>query len=363
MPTPATDGFTPDYAVTPGEILEETLESRGIKKSEFAERCGLSAKTVSQIIHGKAPVTPETAIQFERVLGVSAAVWNNLEAFSRLHEAHFKVREKLEKQKAWARRFPVRELIKRGLIPSGKGPVNQIEGLLAFFGVGSIQAWEKRFQKMSVAYRRSPSFQAAPESVAAWLRIGERIAQGIDTSPFDRDAFGSALTEIRNMTTTLPRAFVPRMKERCRRAGVALVMVPELPRTHLSGATRWLSKDKALIMLSLRHKRDDHFWFTFFHEAGHIQLHGKKTVFIEEQGLEHNREEIEADRFAAHLLIPEGDYKRFTQDRGRPTRKAVQNFAAELGIAPGIVVGRLQHDRIIDFSWYNELVRRFHFSE
>ena len=83
MPTPATDGFTPDYAVTPGEILEETLESRGIKKSAFAERCGLSAKTVSQIIHGKAPVTPETAIQFERVLGVSAAVWNNLEAFSR----------------------------------------------------------------------------------------------------------------------------------------------------------------------------------------------------------------------------------------------------------------------------------------
>jgi len=76
--------YKPDYAVPPGEILEEILEARNIKKRDLAERCGLSAKTVSLIISGKAPITPGTAIQFERVLGVPANIWNNLEANYRL---------------------------------------------------------------------------------------------------------------------------------------------------------------------------------------------------------------------------------------------------------------------------------------
>lgn len=79
--------FSPDYIVTPGEILEETLEARKMKKREFAMRCGRSAKMISQIVAGKAPITPQTAIQFERVLGVSASLWMNLETRYRLHLA------------------------------------------------------------------------------------------------------------------------------------------------------------------------------------------------------------------------------------------------------------------------------------
>jgi len=79
------DQFYPDYAIHPGEILMETLEARNMKKSELAERCGLSPKTVSLILNEKAPITPETAIQLERVLGVSANIWINLDANYRLH--------------------------------------------------------------------------------------------------------------------------------------------------------------------------------------------------------------------------------------------------------------------------------------
>jgi len=354
--------FDPDYAIHAGEILQETLEARGIKQSAFARRCGLSTKTISQIIHGKEPVTPETAIKFERVLGVSAAVWNNLEAMYRLHMAQKSAREEIKKQKAWARRFPLKELVKRGIIGQPKSDADAAEKLLDFFGVGSIAACEARSQEMAVAYRQSPSFESAPESVAAWLRIAELIAEGIDTAPYSKKKFSLALEKIRKLTIYPPEVFEPKMKEMCRNAGVALVFVSELPKTHLSGATRWLHKDKALIMLSLRHKSDDHFWFSFFHEAAHVLYHGKKKIFLDEKDMEMSDEERAADRFASAILIPENEYRMLVQQT-RLTKNMIRAFADRVGIAPGIVVGRLQHDGKVPYGWFNGLRRKFELVE
>jgi addiction module HigA family antidote len=354
--------YEPDYAVHPGEILEETLEARGMKKAAFAKRCGLSDKTVSQIINGKAPVTPETAIQFERVLGVSATVWNNLEAFYRLHNAQVAARKKLERQTPWAEKFPIKELVKRGIFEKPINAVDAVEKLLNFLGVGSMKAWKGQFQEISVAYRHSPSFESASESVATWLRLGELYADGIDTKPYSRAMFRAALKEIRKLTAEPPEVLETRMKEMCAEAGVALVFVSELTGTHLSGATRWLSKDKALIMLSLRHKSDDHLWFSFFHEAAHVLLHGKKEVFLDETDRMSGDKEDEANLFAANMLIPESEYLAFTARR-RIFRNDIEAFSSRIGIAPGIVVGRLQHEGKIQHNWHNGLKRRFNLVE
>jgi Zn-dependent peptidase ImmA (M78 family) len=135
------------------------------------------------------------------------------------------------------------------------------------------------------------------------------------------------------------------------------VIEVELPKTHLSGIARWLSKDKALIQLSLRHKTNDHLWFSLFHEAGHILLHGKKAVFIDERGGDHAELEAEANLFASNLLIPAASYARFTSAKDF-SGASVKRFAAQQGIAPGIVVGRLQHDGLIPYSMQNELKER-----
>jgi HTH-type transcriptional regulator/antitoxin HigA len=350
--------FMPDYAIHPGEILDETLSARNMKKSEFAERCQLSVKTVSQIINGKAPVTPETAIQFERVLGVSANIWNNLDAHYRLHMAKREDQRSLENQNDWVKRFPIKELVTRGLIVEGKSLAETTGRLLDFFGVASVAAWYARFKRVAVSYRKSPVFKSSNESVAAWLRIGEIEAEKIMTEPFDRKNFLEVLYRIRSLTSERPEIFEPRMNELCGQAGIALVFVAELPNTHLSGATRWLTSNKGLIILSLRHKSDDHFWFTFFHEAGHIFLHGKTSVFIDEEDMGTNTEEEQADRFAAHLLIPESKYRAFV-NRGRLAKGDILQFSQFLNISPGIVVGRLQHDCVIPYEWHNGLKRKF----
>ncbi len=350
----AKNEYRPDYATPPGAILEETLEARGIKKKDFAERCGLSTKHISQIINSKAPVTPETAIRFERVLGISDDVWNNLESNYRAFEAREKAGRELENQVEWANKFPVNQLVKRKLIEKPRNEAHKVEQLLRFFGVASIQAWEDRSGYAGLAFRHSPSFKSELESLATWLRVGELIAQSVSTPAYNKESFLQALTRIRSFTSREPEEFQPQMEALCHDAGVVIALAHEFPKTRLSGACRWITPEKAMIQLSLRHKTNDHFWFSFFHEAAHILNHTKKTIFIDEKDGFHSDDEKAADAFAANFLIPDKAYRKFVT-KGKFSRERVIRLAEEVNIAPGIVVGRLQHDRHIRFSWLNDL--------
>lgn len=337
-----TEKFTPDYIIPPGEILEETLDARGIKKKEFAERCGKTAKTISEIIAGKAPITPETALQFERVLGVSARLWSNLESSYRLKLAEQEDKRNLLTYKNISKHFPVKELVKYGFIEKPNDAADELSKLLSFFGVATTEALDYWSNVQVAHYRHSKSFSSDKSSIATWLRCGHIKADQINTRPYDHDKFKSALYEIRSLTRECDiESAITRCTNLCADSGVALVFVPELKDTRLCGAARWLSKDKALIQLSLRHKSDDHLWFTFYHEAAHILLHGKKELFIDEEEQTKDEQENEADIFAQNTLIPKDDWKNLMQ-WSEFTDSIIQSFAKDIGIAPGIVVGRLQ---------------------
>lgn len=358
-----TNQFVPDYAVSPGDILEETLEAQGLPKSEFADRAGITPKTVSLIISGQAPVTPDNAIVFERVLGISAQLWNNLESEYRLFLARQKAAEALKEAVVWSKGFPLAELVKRGILEAGLTAAEKAGALLNFFRVKDPAVWATQYGNMQAAFYKSASFTSNYNAVVTWLRLAELRAESVKTEPFDLKKFKDALKQIRSLTAEEPVIFEPRMKELCGQAGVALVFVSELPKTCLSGATRWLSSDKAMIALSLRHKSNDHLWFTFFHEAGHILKHGKKDVYIDEGVIGHTEQEQEASQFAASFLIPDTEYRLFVQIYSQFTPYLVKQFAARIGIAPGIVVGRLQHDKKVSFTWLNNLKVRFELKE
>ena len=347
--------YEPDYSTHPGEVLEEYLEVLGMTKAELANRCGRPTKTISEIIHGKAAITPETALQLERVLGRPATLWQNLEANYRLALARQGETEDFAAHTAWARKFPVKAMLSQGCFDEPEDDVELVGKLLGFFGTGTVAGWDSSFGQLQVAYRRSPAFKAAPESVTAWLRLGELAAQDIDCEPFNRQRFKAMLTEdIRPLTAEPFPEVQEKLVELSASTGVAVAFVPELPGTHLSGVARWLSKDKALIQLSLRYKTSDHVWFTFFHEAGHLLLHGKKTIFIDEKGGDHSDLEEQANRFASDLLIPRAAFDRFVR-KDDFSSAAVKRFAAAQDIAPGIVVGRLQHEGLLSYARHRDL--------
>jgi hypothetical protein len=228
---------------------------------------------------------------------------------------------------------------------------------LGFFGVASPDQWRSLWAGADVAYRKSVVFESDPGAVAAWLRRGELEARRIRCHPYDSKKFRQALQEIRGLTASSPEVFQSEIERLCAESGVAVVFVPELPKVRVSGAARWLSPTKALIQLSLRYKANDHFWFSFFHEAGHLLLHGKKSVFIDD-GEGKDQWEEEANRFAAELLIPSQALRRFLR-MCPPNESGITAFAEEMGIAPGIVVGRLQHDEVLGYDRCNHLKQRF----
>jgi addiction module HigA family antidote len=360
--------FMPNYAIPPGETLRETLESIGMTQAELAKRTGRPKKTINEIIVGKAAITAETALQLERVLGVPASFWNNLERNYRETLARLAEEKQLGMRPAWLKTFPVSAMIKAGWLPKKTTPIQQLQSLLSFFGVAGIEEWKRMWLSPQATYRLSPAFRASVSAVAAWMRRGEIEAAEIDCKPYDSAGFKESVKEARSLTASPPHIFEPALRKGCAKAGVAVVFIPELPGTHIFGATRWLNPAKALIQLSLRGKSDDLLWFTFFHEAAHILLHGKRGVFIEDKGggcgpsETGDQEQTEANQFACNLLIPPQELRSFVA-RAQFDLDSICSFAKRIGIAPGIVVGRLQHDRLIEFSQGNSLKQRFEFIE
>ncbi len=349
----ATTGqYRPNYAVPPGWILEERLEADGISQAEFARRCGRSPKLISEIIAGKAPVEPATAHQFEKVLGVAAGIWLGIESDYRLHMA--RQAEYAAAPAEWAKAFPVRELVKRGCLERPESEADAVSKLLAFFRVGSVDAWTARHGRANVAYRHSPSFKSNEAALATWRRLGEIEAERQECADYNASRFRRAVRQIRGLTREPVEEALSEAAVLCNGAGVALALVRPLPGTALSGAAWWLSPRKAVIELSARHRSDDHLWFSFFHEAAHVLHHSKKAVFVDGANGGAASLETEADEWASDTLIPRRAWERFVATTPRRA-DTVRAFADEQGIAPGIVVGMLQHRGLLPWTHLNGL--------
>jgi len=357
MGRPIENQYIPDSVSLPGETLLETIEALGMSQADLADRTGRSKKMINEIIKGKAPITPRMSIELERVLGVPSSFWNNRERHYRETLARIEEDARLNEQVKWLETMPVNAMAKWGWVRKHKEKVPQLRELLSFFGIASADQWPTVTATLyrQVAFRKSEAFATDNGALMAWLRKGEMDGKAIECKPFDDKMFRKQLYTVRRLTTEPPEVFQPELTKQCALCGVAVVFVPELPKSRVSGATRWLTTDKALIQLSLRYKSDDHLWFSFFHEAGHIIRHGKREIFIESTEIEMDeRKENEADRFAADVLIPRPSYNRLIK-YGSFSKAVISKFASELGIAPGIVVGRLQHDNHLPNNHYNDL--------
>ena len=247
-------------------------------------------------------------------------------------------------------------MIEYGWMPKHADTSSLVKNLLEFFGVASSQQWELVFSAYEAAFRKPKAFKPDLHAISAWLRAGISSAERSKIKPFDRGAFVDALRESRKLIDERPEVFAPALTSVFAEAGVAVAFVPELPKSRASGATMWLSPDRALIQLSLRYKTDDHLWFTFFHEAAHVLLHNKKSIFLETDKHLGEQEE-EANEWAANFLIPPKEFKRFVS-QGSFTKAEIGAFAGKLALSPGIVVGRLQHDKLLDHAYCNDLKRR-----
>jgi addiction module HigA family antidote len=348
--------FEPDYAVPPGASVRETMEALGMSQRELADRTGLTVQTLNRIFKGDQPITYETANRFDLVTGTPAAYWNQLETQYRTQLARLEERSRLENDLAWIRTIPAATLVARKAIPASPDKVILFREVLKFYSVSSVAAWQTIWEQPAAAARRSACFASSPGPTSAWLRLGQLAAHKTACKPYSKPRFLEVLRVIRDLTLDLPESFIPRMTATCASAGAALVLVPEIKGAPWSGAAEWLAPDKATILLNLRGKTEDRFWFTFFHEAGHILHDSKKDQHIDDgKTYAGDPAEQRADQFAAEILIPRKHDPAIAAARSAAD---IRNLAAQLGVSPGIVAGRFQH---LTRKWthFNDLIARF----
>jgi len=352
------NGYHSDYVTPAGETLLETLETIGMSQTELAKRMDRPFKTINEIIRNKTAITAETAWQLEQVLGIPASFWLKREQRYREFLARLAEKQRLNNWIEWLKEIQIQLMMRRGWIHASIDKSQQVLDALKFFAVASPDAWQALWESKEVAYRKSAALKSNFGAIAAWLRQGELEAREIECAPYKTDAFRDALISVRALTVEPVENFQKELVNLCAHAGVAVVFVQELPNTGISGSTQWLTPIKALVQLSLRYKTDDQLWFTFFHEAGHILLHGKRQVFLEIDQKNREKEEDEADTFASDTLIHPTEWQQFIAQRSCRTKAGIEEFAKKVGIAPGIVVGRLQHEKLLPYHHCNDLKRR-----
>ena len=344
-------------AVHPGEILRDELDARGLAQVDLAARMGRPVQVVNEIVREKKGISAQTARDLELVLGTPAHVWMNLQSSYELTQARLQDEQRIvdetpELDELLNQRLLVRELVKRGWIEKRETLGAQAYDVLAFFGIRSFQSVGRT--QTAAAFRVTPGAKIEPWRLAAWMRGGEIVAEQMALSaPYEPDAFERLLPELRSAGCgDLPW---PLLRDRCGSVGVAVVVVPALPKSGANGVAYWLGRDRPVIQLSLRNKRADIFWFSFFHEAAHILDGYRADAAINlERVARDDPMERAADQFAADLLIPPEDWRVFGEG-GVFTNETISEFARDIGIHPGIVVGRLQYEKKVPQNHHNEL--------
>jgi HTH-type transcriptional regulator/antitoxin HigA len=343
--------YASDLAIPPGEYLQEVIDELGMSQTELAERMGRPLQAINEIIRGEKAITPETAIQLGNVTGVSSHIWNGLEAEYRLILARHRDRQRLESETTLVGEFPYTEIAKLGFIKKTRNLVERVMELRRFFGVASLYNLET-VDDYQPAFRQGKGGKASSYALIAWLRMAEIEARAVECAAFKAGALKAALPEIRALTREEPGDFLSKLRGLLAGCGVAFILLPHLPKTYSHGATFFLG-DKAVLVMSIRGKWADVFWFGLFHEIGHVLLHSKRQRFLENGAADPalQRQEDEADDFARDILIPRRRFQAFVgaQEFGA---WSIQAFADEMGIAPGIVTGFLQHHRHVDYSYH-----------
>lgn len=342
-------------AIPPGETIKELICDRGMSQRELARRMDYSEKFVSQLVNGKVELTPRTALRLEMVLGAPASFWSNLEVTYRGKLARVEEEKALQDDVELSTRFPYAEMAKLGWVPATRKPEERALELRKFFEVARLGVIDSgQGIDPAIACRRQKETDASTYAVKAWSQRARIEARDIQTRRIDLKKLEASLRPIRSMTVEDPSVFQPSLVELLADCGVAFVILPHVRGSCLQGAT-FRDGSKIVLGLTLRRRCSDTFWFSLFHELGHILL-----GHTEQPDGTSDEDEASADNFASSQLIPDDAYDDIVA--GDLSSRSIVKWSEELEIAPGIIVGRLQKDGLIPYNRMNNLKVEYRFA-
>lgn len=342
-----TNGYLDEMIIPPGETIKEILDDRGMTQEELAIRLGMSTKHVSQVITGKKSITYQSALKLESVFNVPASFWNNLERMYREKIVKFEHENEIDEEIQILKEIPFRQLVDYGYVDPVATEKEKVLAARGFLGVSNLKNIELLMEQLD--FRKSDKVSYSIYSLASWVRMCEIETSSMEVGKFNKEKLKKSLPEIKKLVGTDPNIFIPNITAIFSDCGIAFKILRSLNEAPVQGMVKHL-KERVILGMTIRGKSADIFWFSLFHEIGHILLHSKKDVFIDfDSGNPGSQKENEADEFAAQTLIPEVEYEEF-RSKGYYDVDTVKSFSEKVGIHPCIVVGRLQKEGLVKYS-------------
>lgn len=340
--------FEPNWASAPGATIVRLMDAKEIAFDEMASGLGISENQLQALIDGRARIDGQLATALSDNLGSTPRFWlardkTYVEELARLAPHSGDISQ-------WIKSLPIRSMRKYGWVDANRGEDAIKTSVLRFFGCQDLLSWNAKYSSGvgAVAFRTSFAFEANEMATLVWLRAGERQADQFELPEYDRQAFIDLLPRLRRLSVFKhPKTFLPRLMEACRAVGVAVTTARAPEGCRASGASWVLSSRHPIIHLSFRHLSEDHFWFTFFHEAAHVVLHGEEHIDVEGCDPSMNTsqaKEDEADEFAQHLLVAA---EALDELKRNPAPKRILAAARQLGVTAGIIVGQLEKAQVL----------------
>jgi len=350
----------------PGDMIEETLETIGMSQAELAERIGKSAKFVNELIKGKAHITSDTAQALERVIGYTAIGWLNLDRAYQDELMEIEQMEYAEECVGWVKKFPLKFMKSNGIISDTKDKTNLVSELLSFFRVKSPMEYYKIYNEASVAFKIELKHTKDPEAISVWLRLGEKDVEGVngvDLMAFNKKKLSNSVAELKRISYEMEDGWHKELRDTLADCGVALSYTPMIKKAPIYGAARWIrNKTVPLIQVTDRGKDANKFWFTLYHELGHILLHGKKEIFIEGDAATMDRlvmdesKENEADRFAEKALFSDSQLRQLEDIiKGSVTPEMIIQLSRSMKVNRSFIISKLQRMGTLEYNKLNRM--------
>ena len=346
------------YAFHPGYYVNQLIEELEIAQEEFALRMGVSAKTISLLVHGETDLSEDMALKLSNMFGMSIDVWLNLQ--KEYLKKVLEIERELDQQKEIASLIDYSFFIKLGILPPTSNVMEKIQNLCSYFKVSNLSTLKE--PDLLANFRTGIRIVEEKNIINAnaWLQTAVNIGREMDCGDFNERKLKAYIPEIRSMTLQSPREFYPRLVEIFKDCGICFVLLPQLKNCGINGAVKWINKQKVVLAINDRMHYADVFWFSLFHEIKHVlQKKITKTIIsgIYQTDIDEALEE-EANLFSRNTLIPIDKFDKYIQTN-KITTTSIISFAKSIDIHPGIVVGRLINEKKIHPSYYHNLRSKY----
>lgn len=348
------------YAFHPGYYVNQLIEDMEVTQEEFALRMGVSAKTISLLVRGETDLSKEMAMKLSTMFGMSIEMWLNLQlSYEKKILEIFKEQE-LDQQKDIVKQIDYNFFTKLNLVRATTDVLEKIKNLCSYFKISNLNALKEPDLLANFRTGIKTVQEKNMINANAWLQTAVNIGKEIDCKNFDEKKLKEYIPEIRSMTLQNPKEFYPRLVEIFKECGVSFVLLPQLKNSGINGAVKWINKEKVILAINDRMHYADVFWFSLFHEIKHVlQKKITKTIITGscQSDIDESLEE-EANEFARNILIPKESFEKYTK-MYNINSSSICSFAKSIGIHPGIVVGRLINEKMIDPSYFQKLRVRY----